>query len=101
MRTKFKILMCALFLLGFAVSQLQAQYAFRLGAKHRTVAQYGNNQMVGDVYLVNIENQAASESSDVARNREVGMRQSRRVFRGSHHHQRFHCAAVWYWYLLP
>ena len=54
MRTKLNILMCALFLLGFAVSQVHAQYAFRLGARHRTVAQYGHNQMVGDVYLVNV-----------------------------------------------
>ena len=54
MRTKLNILMCTLFVLGFAVTQLQAQYAYRLGARHRTVAQYGNNQMVGDVYLMNI-----------------------------------------------
>ena len=33
MRTKFKILMCALFLLAFAVSQVHAQDAFRLGAR--------------------------------------------------------------------
>jgi hypothetical protein len=70
MRTKFKILMCTLFLLGFAVSQVHAQYAFRLGARTRTVAQYGHNQMVGSVYLVNVENQAGSENSDVARNAE-------------------------------
>ena len=68
MRTKFKILMCALFLLGFAVSQVHAQYAFRLGARTRTVAQYGHNQMVGSVYLVNVATQELSESSDVARN---------------------------------
>jgi hypothetical protein len=70
MRTKFKILMCTLFLLGFAVSQVHAQYAFRLGARTRTVAQYGHNQMVGSVYLVNVVDQAASETSDVARNAE-------------------------------
>ena len=71
MRTKFKILMCALFLLGFAVSQVHAQYAFRLGARTRTVAQYGHNQMVGDVYLVNVVNQdGLREPSDVARKRE-------------------------------
>ena len=68
MRTKFKILMCALFLLGFAVSQVHAQYAYRLGVRTRTVAQYGHNQMVGSVYLVNVVNQEASETSDVARN---------------------------------
>ena len=67
MRTKLNILMCTLFVLGFAVTQLQAQYAFRLGATHRTVAQYGNNQMVGDVYLMNIATQELSESNDVAR----------------------------------
>ncbi len=70
MRTRLKILLCTLFLLGFAVSQVHAQYAFRLGARTRTVAQYGHNQMVGSVYLVNVENQAGSENSDVARNAE-------------------------------
>ena len=61
MRTKFKILMCALFLLGLAVSQVHAQYAFRLGARTRTVAQYGHNQMVGSVYLVNVVNPSWGE----------------------------------------
>ena len=68
MRTKLNILMCTLFVLGFAVTQLQAQDAFRLGTRHRTVAQYGNNQMVGDVYLMNIVSSDDAESSDVARN---------------------------------
>ena len=71
MRTKLNILMCALFLLGFAVSQVHAQYAFRLGARTRTVAQYGHNQMVGSVYLVNVANQGLPpRDSDVARNTE-------------------------------
>ena len=73
MRTKLNILMCTLFVLGFAVTQLQAQYAYRLGARHRTVAQYGNNQMVGDVYLMNIDTEANAENTDVARNQEAGM----------------------------
>ena len=70
MRTKFKILMCTLFLLGFAVSQVHAQYAFRLGARIGTVAQYGHNQVVGSMYLMNVATQELSESSDVARNTE-------------------------------
>lgn len=54
MQTKLKILLCALFVLALAVSEVQAQEAYNLGAAPRDVAQAGNNQMVGDVILQNI-----------------------------------------------
>lgn len=65
MRTKFKILMCALFVLGLAVSQVHAQNeAYTLGATHREVAQYGHNQMVGTVVLRHVP--ASTADTDVA-----------------------------------
>ena len=54
MQTKLKILLCALFVLALAVSEVQAQEAYNLGAAPRDVAQAGNNQKVGDVILQNI-----------------------------------------------
>ena len=53
MRTKLNILLCALFVLGLAVSQVHAQAnnAYTLGATHMEVAQYGHNQEVGLVVL--------------------------------------------------
>ncbi|MXZ34668.1 MAG: hypothetical protein F4Z21_05285 [Acidobacteria bacterium] len=54
MLTKFNILLCALFVLGLAVSQVHAQIArnsYTLGAKHMEVAEHGHNQEVGAVIL--------------------------------------------------
>ena len=67
MRTKLNILMCALFVLGLAVSQVHAQYAYRVGATHMEAAQYGHNQMVGTVFLLNVTAEANAQDSDVAR----------------------------------
>jgi hypothetical protein len=53
MRTKLNILLCALFVLGLAVSQVhaQARNAYTLGATHMEVAQYGHNQEIGTIVL--------------------------------------------------
>ena len=67
MRTKFNILMCALFVLALAVSQVHAQDAYRLGATRMDVVQSGNNQTVGAVILRNIAAADATQN-DVARN---------------------------------
>ena len=65
MRTKLKILMCALFVLGLTASQAQAQnQAFTLGTTHREAAQYGRNQMVGVVVLQHVPNSLAD--TDIA-----------------------------------
>ena len=66
MRTKLKIVMCALFVLGLAVSQVHAQVneAYTLGATHRQIAQYGHNQMVGTVVLRHVPN--STSDTDVA-----------------------------------
>lgn len=65
MRTKLKILMCALFVLGLTASQAQAQTrSFTLGTTHREAAQYGRNQMVGVVVLQHVVDSAAD--TDIA-----------------------------------
>lgn len=67
MRTKFTILMCALLVLGLAVSQAHAQYSYSVGKIHQEVAQHGHNQEVGVVFLRN-RTEAQAQASDVIRN---------------------------------
>ena len=64
MQTKLKILLCALFVLALAVSEVQAQVAYRLGAARTDVAQYGNNQEVGGVML---QHQGEGSNNDIIR----------------------------------
>lgn len=65
MQTKLKILLCALFVLALAVSEVHAQgAAYSLGAARMDVAQYGNNQEVGGVMLMN---QATGSENDIIR----------------------------------
>ena len=50
MRVKFTIAICALLVLGLAVSEVAAQ-GYRLAAKVNTVAASGNNQLLGELRL--------------------------------------------------
>ena len=50
MRVKFTIAVCALLVLGLAVSQADAQ-GYRAASKSRNVVQTGNNQQLGDIRL--------------------------------------------------
>ncbi|MYE39428.1 MAG: hypothetical protein F4X27_04280 [Chloroflexi bacterium] len=50
MRVKFTIAICALLVLGLAVSQVNAQ-GYKVSSKPNSVVQYGNNQALGDIRL--------------------------------------------------
>ena len=50
MRVKFTIAVCALLVLGLAVSQADAQ-GYRAASKSRNVVQTGNNQELGEIRL--------------------------------------------------
>lgn len=69
MRTKLSyILMCALLMLGLAVSQAHAQYSYSVGKIHQEVAQHGHNQEVGLIFLRNRATDGDAQASDVIRN---------------------------------
>ena len=50
MRVRFTILICALLVLGLAVSQADAQ-GYRVGVRANNVVEYGNNQELGAIRL--------------------------------------------------
>ena len=54
MRVKFTIAVCALLVLGLAVSQADAQ-GYRVASKSRNLVQTGNNQQLGDIRLTHRE----------------------------------------------
>ena len=58
MRVKFTIAVCALLVLGLAVSQADAQ-GYRVASKSTNVVQTGNNQQLGDIRLTYIRDAAA------------------------------------------
>ena len=70
MQTKLKILLCALFVLALAVSEVQAQEvtAYNLGAARVDVAQAGNNQKVGAVVLQHLPASNSHPTTAIARN---------------------------------
>ncbi len=51
MRAKFTLLMCALLMPGLAVTQANAQAGYAVSRSITTAAQYGKNQVMGDIRL--------------------------------------------------